>query len=255
MSAGIEAVARSVRARRRRDNPSALISNELIVDGLVGFLEARFPGGGGALLDLGAGTAPYAPLYAPRFARCLTADVDHSPHDVGGVDVLADAASLPFADGEFDCVVCTEVLEHCPDPDAVLREIRRVLRPGGSAYLTTPFFQGLHELPHDYFRFTPPGLERLAERAGLRCASVVPRGDQLAVMLLALQYPLAKLLQRLRPLYRYENPLVYLLLVLPQRAYLGLWRRVLARPGGAAARLAGLLGSTSLGYVSVLERP
>jgi len=50
----------------------------------------------------------------------------------------ADAAKLPFADGSFDAVICSEVLEHVPDPDAALAEIVRVTRPGGQVALSVP---------------------------------------------------------------------------------------------------------------------
>src|SRR5207253_3204464 len=83
-----------------------------------------------ALADVGAGSRPYAPVYEPHFARTIAADLPDSPHGTAGVDVFAAADSLPFADESFDCAVCTEVLEHCPRPGDVLRELRRVLRPG-----------------------------------------------------------------------------------------------------------------------------
>lgn len=50
----------------------------------------------------------------------------------------ADAAKLPFADGSFDAVICSEVLEHVPDPEAALAEIVRVTRPGGQVALSVP---------------------------------------------------------------------------------------------------------------------
>ena len=87
-------------------------------------------------------------------------------------DVIGSAEHLPFRDGVADTVLCTEVLEHCPDPEAVLREIARVLRPGGVLVLTTPMCWNLHYEPHDYFRFTRYGLALLAGRAGLRIVRV-----------------------------------------------------------------------------------
>jgi len=82
-------------------------------------------------------------------------------------DVFADAARLPFADACFDGVVCLEVLEHVRDPQRVLEEIARVLRPGGRAWLSMPFLYPIHDAPHDYQRFTAHGLRRSVEAAGL----------------------------------------------------------------------------------------
>lgn len=50
----------------------------------------------------------------------------------------ADARSLPFPDGSFDCVVLADVIEHIDAPDVVLEEAKRVLRPGGQILVTTP---------------------------------------------------------------------------------------------------------------------
>lgn len=245
--------ARAVKQERRRANPSSLISNDLIIDGLVRFLDENFRRGGNDLLDVGAGTKPYQPLYEEVFNRCVSTDVSFSPHDINRVSLIADAADLPFESDSFDCVICTEVLEHCPDPEEVLREFRRVLRPTGRVFLTTPFLLSLHEEPHDYYRYTPWGLRALADRAGFACESVVARGDRIAVILQHLQFPIGKVLQRMRPLYRYENPVVFLLLVVPQRAYLAYWRAASSRPTSLLGRIAAYLSSATLGYVTTLS--
>lgn len=51
---------------------------------------------------------------------------------------LADGARLPFGDGTFDALLCIDVFEHMPDLTAAAREMRRVLRPGGSLFLSAP---------------------------------------------------------------------------------------------------------------------
>ncbi len=81
---------------------------------------------------------------------------------IPGVNVAADAAELPFPAGTFQRVECDAVLEHVRDPVQVMREIRRVLAPGGYAHLVTPFCHPFHEYPKDYRRFTLDGLKELA---------------------------------------------------------------------------------------------
>lgn len=117
----------------------------------------------GILLDIGCGDRPYQ-LLLPHVHRYVGMDLDARRRP----DVVGAAEQLPFRDRVADTVLCTEVLEHSPEPEQVLREIRRVLRPGGTLILTTPMCWNLHYEPHDYFRFTCYGLALLLDRAGLQ---------------------------------------------------------------------------------------
>lgn len=74
---------------------------------------------------------------------------------------------LPFADGVFHLIVLDSVLEHVPDPAALLQEACRLLKPGGKVFGDVPFLQPLHLAPHHYFNFTPYGLAQLAGKTGL----------------------------------------------------------------------------------------
>ena len=131
---------------------------------------------GARVLDVGAGSAPYRELFAHADYR--TTDWAQSPHeDAAAVDYVASADALPVGDDEFGVVLCTQVLEHVPEPAAVLGELARVLRPGGRLYLTAPLAWELHELPHDYYRYTQAGLSHLFETAGFADIDVRPRND------------------------------------------------------------------------------
>lgn len=83
-----------------------------------------------------------------------------------GVDVVADAHHLPYADGSVDAVFCEAVLEHLELPDVAVGEMRRVLRSGGQVFAATPFLQRYHGHPNHYQNFTLTGHRRLFERAG-----------------------------------------------------------------------------------------
>ena len=244
----------------RMRNPGALVSNEIILAELRHFLERNFADRPGAIvLDLGAGSKPYAPLYEQYFASSTSADVPYSPHDTSDVDVMASADSLPFADEAFDCVICTEVLEHCARPQETMAQIHRVLKAGGRVFLTTPFLRPLHEMPHDYFRYTPSAIHHLATSAGLTVLSVRPRGEYVAVALAILQMPVGKAWYFLAkythlPLNSSRNPLLYVTVVGPQRLYVEVWKWI-RRRDGPAQRLYDKLSYYTLGHITELEKP
>ena len=82
-------------------------------------------------------------------------------------DCVADAGHLPFRAGAFDLVVSQETVEHVADPFKAVREMARVLRPGGRIYLQLPFVIGYHPGPEDYWRFTRAGIAELLHQAGI----------------------------------------------------------------------------------------
>ncbi len=108
-----------------------------------------------------------------------------------GVDVRADAHQLPFGDGVFTRVECDAVLEHVVDPERVVREIERVLAPGGYAHLVTPFCHPFHEYPRDFRRFTIDGLELL--RGGMDVVATGWRTGPAATLLITV-FEFAKML-------------------------------------------------------------
>src|SRR5262245_8680794 len=103
-----------------------------------------------------------------RADRVIDIGVDHPRRWVGpgyvtvgehGEDVRGDVRALPFASDTIDGVICTEVLEHCADPFAAVRELHRVFRPGGLLLVTSPFLWPWHGTKQyaDYWRFTHQG--------------------------------------------------------------------------------------------------
>lgn len=70
--------------------------------------------------------------------------------DTADIDVVGDICNLPIKDNEFDAVLCTEVLEHVYDPITAVKELKRVLRPGGTIIITAPFRSYTHFSPHHY---------------------------------------------------------------------------------------------------------
>ena len=101
-------------------------------------------------LDLGCGNSPYS-KYFPNRIGC---DIERSKN----VDIVGDAHELPIKDNVFHSVLATEVLEHVKNPQKVIDEVRRVLKPNGKLILTTRFIFPLHDTPNGYYRYTKYGL-------------------------------------------------------------------------------------------------
>jgi len=130
-------------------------------------LTAQLPNFCGTLLDVGCGRMPYRSLLTSppsRVERYVGLDIEGSRH--GQNDIEFDGKTIPLEKDSIDTAMATEVLEHCPEPALLLREIRRVLKPGGLFFFTVPFFWPLHEAPHDFFRYTPYAMRHLLEQAG-----------------------------------------------------------------------------------------
>jgi len=122
----------------------------------------------GRLLDVGCGKAPLYGFYRRFVDRTLTVDWPRSRHGNTYVDCACDLNHpLPFADGQFDTIVMSDVLEHVAEPLTLCSETSRILRPGGSLLLNVPFLYWLHERPHDYYRYTEYGLRHLLQAGGL----------------------------------------------------------------------------------------
>jgi SAM-dependent methyltransferase len=143
---------------------------------------------GARVLDVGAGTCPYR----PRFAHCRYVTHDFKQYegvklgggtDYGRIDLVSRVESIPAPDASFDVILCTEVLEHVPSPDAAVREMARLLAPGGRLLLTAPLGSGLHQLPYHYFGgFSPEWYREQARRCGLEIVSITPNGGFFKLM-------------------------------------------------------------------------
>lgn len=133
---------------------------------------------GAAVVALDAGADEVAGVVGTFAAMVAAGELD--PAKVHGGAVRGDALGLPFADGAFDRVIASEVLEHIPEDTVAMRELARVLRPGGTMAVTVPRFGpelvnwGLSDEYHD----VPGGHIRIYRRSmllgRLRSAGLVP---------------------------------------------------------------------------------
>jgi len=133
----------------------------------------------GDVLDVGCGFMPYRDLVrsVPAVQSYVGMDLEQ-PTYYGSVepDLKWDGTHIPVEDKSFDCVMATEFLEHYSEPESVLKEIWRVMRPDGIFFATVPFVWNLHEIPFDEYRFTPYSLERHFQNTGFKNIEIKPLG-------------------------------------------------------------------------------
>lgn len=124
----------------------------------------------GDVLDVGAGVLRYKQHFS--FKKYLTLDVnkDFSP------DIVGSAEDIPLDESSLDSIVCTQVLEHLPNPDLAIKEFCRVLKPNGIVLLTAPQLNELHEEPNDFYRYTKYGLKHLFVKNGFDIIQIEQRG-------------------------------------------------------------------------------
>jgi SAM-dependent methyltransferase len=133
----------------------------------------------GITLDVGCGRRPYEKTFFAGAGKYIGTDY---LSDRSRPDVIASALQIPFADNSFDTVVSTEVLEHVPDPLRAMREMQRVLKPGGFLILSTPMYWPRHEVPYDFFRYPYDGMLYLVKESGLDLVRLFNRGRSYAFL-------------------------------------------------------------------------
>lgn len=121
---------------------------------------------GKKILDVGAGEAPYRDLFKHCEYHTLDLGVGESEWDYSELTYQASVYDMPIEKNTYDYVLCSQVFEHLAEPKKALKEIYRVLRPGGELFITVPFHQNEHQTPHDYYRYTSFGLDYLLEQSG-----------------------------------------------------------------------------------------
>lgn len=142
----------------------------------------------GTLYDLGCGTRPYEDFIGPLVTRYIGVDWANTLHEQR-MDVIADLNQpLPIEDQVADTVVCFQTLEHLKEPQLLLREAFRIMKPGARIMVTVPFMFHIHEAPYDFFRYTRYGLEHLLSQAGFANIEVRPDSGFWATLALKINY-------------------------------------------------------------------
>lgn len=155
-----------------KKHPNRALHNWLVYSIGDKFLKRSSPLFNGELYDFGCGEGPYKDFFLQYADSYIGVDWAGSLHETTA-DIAADLNKpIPLDSCLADTVVSLSVLEHLCEPQNMLNEAFRILKPGGNIVLQVPWQWWIHEAPHDYFRYTPYGLNYLFEKAGFVGVSV-----------------------------------------------------------------------------------
>ena len=125
----------------------------------------------GHLLNAGCGSRDIHSYLREKGVTQLTRyDIASNEPDV----LIGPLEAMPFDDASLDSALCNAVLEHVLDAERAIRELARVVRPGGHVVVAVPFLQPYHPCPGDFRRYTADGLSALGRSAGLEVVEILP---------------------------------------------------------------------------------
>ena len=111
---------------------------------------------GSKVLDIGAGGCPHrekfnhCEYFTQDFIQLSDSQIQNQ-EGYGKIDFVSDILDIPVPDSSYDVILCTEVIEHVPDPISAINEISRILKPGGTLLITAPLQSGLHQEPYHFY--------------------------------------------------------------------------------------------------------
>lgn len=115
------------------------------------------------VVDIGCGEKPYQKYVSANSYIGIDVEVSGRNNDTKLPDLYYDGENLPFENDSIDFILCTEVLEHCLEPEKIVSEMHRCLKPNGIAFITVPSMWGEHEMPYDFRRYMSNGIIKLLE--------------------------------------------------------------------------------------------
>lgn len=143
----------------------------------------------GHVLDIGCGPVPYHEVYGARTTASTCVDWGQSVHGTELLDHFVDLNApgpLPFGDAQFDSIVASDMIVHLTRPHVFMKELERIMKPGGKAFLSSPFVYWMGEYPHEYFHPSEFALRHLAIEAGFEVVHVSSYGGHADVLMDAL---------------------------------------------------------------------
>ena len=111
---------------------------------------------GAKVLDVGAGGCPHrekfnhCEYFTQDFVQLSDLQIQ-TQEGYGKIDFVSDILDIPVPDNSYDVILCTEVIEHIPNPILAIKEFSRILKPSGTLLITAPLQSGLHQEPYHFY--------------------------------------------------------------------------------------------------------
>lgn len=132
----------------------------------------------GSVLDAGAGEGKLCKLFTDKGHSYLGIDsgVGHPAWDFNNVcNIDLNEVDVALSDRYFDAILLIQVLEHLPNPVEIVGKLASRLKPSGKLYVSVPMSQSVHQVPYDFYRYTPYGLRYIGDASGLMLHSIYPQ--------------------------------------------------------------------------------
>lgn len=167
------------------------------------------------LIDIGVGNDPWAKYVHSEYIK-LNLDIPISSkfemHNTN-THIFFDGMSLPISSECAKVVMLIKVLEHAKSPSQLLKEINRIIHPGGTLLLSVPFSARRHHIPYDFQRYTREGLDNLLINSGFSDVTIYERGNDLDVIFNKVEFNIISLYQKihLKNIFQIIIMLIFLL--------------------------------------------
>lgn len=113
------------------------------------------------ILDVGAGEQPYRKYCSHLDYKCQdfcqydgkgdSTGIQTSNFNISNIDIVSDISEIPVENNSYDAILCTEVIEHVPNPVDAIKEMGRILKPKGKIIISSPFFSLSHFAPYHFY--------------------------------------------------------------------------------------------------------
>lgn len=178
-----------------KKHPNRRPHNWLIYDINDRWLEKHKHMYGSTIYDLGCGESPYKEWFLNFADSYIGVDWSDSFHDLNS-DIQTDLnKALPIENEVADTVISISVIEHLHNPQSMLNEAFRILKPEGTFIAQVPWQWGVHEAPFDFYRYTPYALRRILSSAGFVDINIEAQSGCFTMLAMKINYLSSRLLR------------------------------------------------------------